>query len=60
MIAIPIKQGRAAVVQSDEKRNNAGNNLQTTIPNISHVDNNAAPNTNGRIFGDMLVVQNAT
>jgi len=36
-LAIPIKQSRAAVVLSDEKRNNAGNNLCTTIPIIPHI-----------------------
>jgi hypothetical protein len=59
-LAIPIKQGRAAVVLSDEKRDNAGNNLYTTIPIIPHVNNRDGPNTNGRIFGNILVVQNAT
>ena len=50
-LAIPIKQNRAAVVLSDEKRKNASNNLCTTIPIIPHVDNRDDPNTNGRIFG---------
>ena len=48
-----------AIVLSDEKRNNAGNNLYTTIPIVPHVDNSGGPNTNGRIFGNILVVQNA-
>jgi hypothetical protein len=58
-LAIHIKQNRAAVVLSDEKRDNAGKNLCTTIPIIPHVDNRDGPNTNGRIFGAILVVQNA-
>jgi hypothetical protein len=58
-LAIPIKKNRAVVVLSDEKQKNASNNLCTTVPIIPHVDNRDDPNTNGRIFGDILVVQNA-
>ena len=58
-LALPIKQGMATVVLADEKRNDASNNLYTTIPITPHVHKPDGPNTNGRIFGDILVVQNA-
>ena len=60
VLTLPIKQGKAVVVLSDEKRGNAGNNLRTTIPITPHANNDAGPNTNGRTFGDIPVMQNAT
>ena len=59
-LAIPIKQGSATVVLADEKRHDARNNLRTTIPITPHVHKDDAPNTNGRTFGDILVVQNTS
>lgn len=37
-LAIPIKQGTATVNLGDEKRNDANNNLHTTIPITPHVN----------------------
>ena len=59
-LAIPIKQGSATVVLADEKRHDARNNLRTTIPVTPHAHKDDEPNTNGRIFGDILVVQNTS
>ena len=58
-LAISIKQGTARVVLADEKRNDASNNLHTAIPITPHVNRTDVPNTNGRTFGDILVVQTA-
>ena len=58
-LAIPIKQSTAAVFYLMKNEIMRGNNLCTTIPIIPHVDNSDGPNTNGRKFGDILVVQNA-
>jgi hypothetical protein len=60
-LAIPVVQGKAAVVLADEKRKEARNNLNITIPITPYVnDVGGNININLNTFGDILVVQNAS
>ena len=60
-LAIPVVQGKAAVVLADEKRKDARNNLNITIPITPHItDAGGNLNINSNTFGDILVVQNAS
>ena len=60
MMAIPVVQGKAAVVLADEKRKGAMNNLNITIPITPYVDHIGGNNMNLNTFGDILVAQNAS
>ena len=60
-LAIPVVQGKAAVVLADEKRKDARNNLNITIPITPYItDAGGNLNINSNTFGDILVVQNAS